>query len=250
MIFVYQNKAIHYEFFETDSTCPTIVLLHGWGGNCKSFTPIYSAFEGFNILSLDFWGFGESDEPSSDFTLFSYTDATFELISHLHLSDCILLGHSFGGRVAIVLAANHSDIVKGLVLIDAAGLKPRFSAKRAYKIGCYKCNKFLVKHRLRNAACLEKYGSSDYKKLSSNVRPVFNAIINQGLSEFAQQIHCKTLIVWGQNDKDTPLYMAKRLHRYVRNSNLCVVKNAGHFVYLDSSNIVIKCIKEFLNGFY
>ncbi len=239
-------KNLHYEYAKIDVNVPTIVLLHGWGGNYQSFLPIYSAFDGYNILSLDFCGFGKSDKPNPNFTIFSYAEVVASLLKHLNLTNVILVGHSFGGRVALILSESNKEIVKKLILIDSAGIKPRFSVKKTLKIFRYKFNKKLVEHNLRNVKCLEKFGSADYKMLSNDEKNVFSRVIKEDLSGFAKKIEQETLILWGENDKDTPLYMAKKLHKYIKSSKLFVVKSAEHFSYLDNPQIVIKIIKEFL----
>ncbi len=239
-------KNLHYEYTEVNVKAPTVVLLHGWGGNYQSFLSIYSAFEGFNILSLDFCGFGQSDKPTADFTIFSYAEIIASLLKHLNLTNAILVGHSFGGRVALILSETNRDVVKRLILIDSAGIKPRLSAKKTFKVFRYKVNKKLVAYNLRNAKCLEKYGSVDYKILSADEKRVFSSVVRQDLSHFAKKAVQETLIIWGEQDKDTPLYMAKKLHKYIKSSKLFVIKSAGHFSYLDSPQAVIKIIKEFL----
>jgi len=239
-------KNLHYEYTRVNAKAPTIVLLHGWGGNSQSFFPIYSAFDDFNILSLDFCGFGQSDKPTADFTIFSYAQIVSCLLKYFNLTNTILVGHSFGGRVALILGETDKEIVSKLILIDSAGIKPRFSAKRLLKIIKYKINKKLVDHNLRKGDCLEKYGSVDYKKLSSIEKQVFSKIVRQDLTNFAKSTTQDTLILWGEKDKDTPLYMAKRLHKFIKNSKLFVIKGAGHFSYLDNKQTTIKIIKEFL----
>ena len=240
------TKKLHYELYLTPNSTTTIVFLHGWGGNYQSFLPIYSAFNDFNILSIDFCGFGESDKPNANFTIFSYADVVKKLLGHLKLTKIILVGHSFGGRVAQILAVECKQIVDKIILIDSAGIKSRFSVKKVVRVLRYKFNKKLVNWHMKKAEILKKFGSLDYQKLSDEEKIVFTKIVNQDLGEYAKKIKQQTLIVWGEKDKDTPLYMAKKLHKYIKNSKLYVVKGAGHFSYLDNSQIVINIIKEFL----
>lgn len=239
-------KKLHYEYFFITENVATIVLLHGWGGNFQSFLPISSAFEGYNVLSVDFCGFGMSDKPNYDFTIFTYADVIVQLIRYLKLKEVILLGHSFGGRVAMILGNNNQINITKIILIDSAGIKPRFNLKKKFNILRYKINKKLVAINLKNKKCLQKFGSVDYKSLEENEKKVFLNIIKQDLSNFAKNIMQNTLIIWGEKDKDTPLYMAKKLHKYIKCSKLFVVKDAGHFSYIDDSLNVIKIIKEFL----
>lgn len=246
MIFSYLGKQLNYEYKKINANYKTVVLLHGWEGNLNSFMPIYSAFNNCNILSVDFWGFGQSDKPNADFSIFSYADTVFALIKVLKIDRCVIVGHSFGGRVALILSATAKETIDKLILIDSAGLKPKFSLKRYVKVKMFKLNKRLVKMRVKKEKCLNKYGSEDYKKLSDDEKLVFNRIINQDLTIYAKNVFAETLILWGEKDTDTPIYMAKRLHKYIKNSKLFIMKQAGHFSYVDCPNIVINLIKDFI----
>ena len=92
---------------------------------------------------------------------------------------------------------------------------------------------------------ISKYGSSDYKLLSTNIKKVFNEIVNQDLKDYCPLICAKTKIIFGENDKDTPIYMAKTLHKLIKNSHLCILPNAGHFSFLDSPLSVVKELSLF-----
>lgn len=158
-------------------------------------------------------------------TLQDYADGVEEIIKRYDMKEVILVGHSFGGRVAILLAS-YLKCVKGVVLVDSAGLKPRFSLKRFLRKADYKIRKFF---RLNTQKC----GSADYKKLDGNMRITFKNVVNQYLDCLLPKIECDTLIVWGRYDKETPLYMAKRLKRGIKSSGL-VILEGGHYSYLDS----------------
>ena len=181
-----------------------------------------------------------------DFDIYSYSNAVAELLKQLDLSNIVLVGHSFGGRVSIILASQLNDIVRKMILIDSAGLKPRNSIKKIHRKIKYKFAKFLVKINFKNKKSLEKYGSYDYRQLSNEEKKVFNRVVNEYLEKYLSSIKCQTLIVWGEKDKDTPLYMAKFLNKKITNSQLYVVKNSGHFAYVDEAKLVNKIIKEFL----
>jgi len=204
--------------------------LHGWGGSIDSFR---GAFEHFSLkyrcCALDFYGFGDSELPG-ELTLDDYAKGVEELIEHYSMRDVVLVGHSFGGRVAMLLAA-HSDKIKSIVLVDSAGLKPRFSVKRF-------CRK--LRYRLKKALKMDtsNCGSPDYKLLSGEMRSTFKNVVNFYLDSYLKDIKCDTLIIWGNRDRDTPPYMAKRLHRGIYNSGLIFLKG-GHYSYLD-------CYAQFL----
>ena len=105
----------------------------------------------------------------------------------------------------------------------------------------------MVKLKIVNKKILNRFGSSDYKALSSDEKQVFNRIIKQDLSYALKDITSSTLIIWGKLDKDTPLYMAKKLNKYIINSGLIVFENAGHYSYLDEATKSLLILKSFLN---
>ena len=246
MILDYNSKKMFYQFYNKNKT-QTVAFLHGWGGNHLSLTKLFNSFDNYNILTLDFFGFGQSDKPTKDFDVYTYADAVLKLINFLNLTNVSIVGHSFGGRIAIILASKQVNLINKIILIDSAGVRPRKSLIKSTKIMKYKFNKFLVKHKMRDKKVLDKYGSSDYKCLDDEQKIVFNKIINEDLTCYLNKITCDTLIIWGSNDKDTPLYMAKKINRNIKNSQLFVIKNATHFCYLEQTKVVNKIIKEFLS---
>ena len=245
MFFGYCDSKLYYDFFDNKKEM-TVVLLHGWGGNHQSLISLASAFANYNILTLDFFGFGLSDKVKENFDIYTYANAVIALTKFLQLKKICLVGHSFGGRVAIIFAGLEQSLVEKVILIDSAGIKPKYSFKKTFKRIFFKIQKFLVKNNVRNKACLTKYGSADYKALSSTEKVVFNKIINEDLSKYLEFMKQKTLIIWGEKDKDTPLYMARHLREKIKNSRLVILKGGSHFVYVEQTKFVIKCIKEFL----
>ena len=148
----------------------------------------------------------------------------------------IIVGHSFGGRIALILAAQ--GLCKKLVLTDAAGLKPRFSLRKKLKIAAYH-------RRVKCGKPLDGFGSVDYNNLDPKMRAVFVRIVNARLDRLLPFIKCKTLIFWGKDDRDTPPYMAKRLRRGIKNSEL-VFADGGHYAYVDSHFEFVNLLKSFV----
>ena len=96
---------INYDFKDINSDT-TIVLLHGWSQNIQMMEPVANKFKDkYNILSVDLAGFGESEEPDSSWSIYEYTDCLRELIESLKLKKVIIVGHSFGGRIALVYSS-------------------------------------------------------------------------------------------------------------------------------------------------
>ena len=117
---------------------PAILFLHGWGGSINSFLGVGKILAGFGffVVIVDFVGFGESEKPSEPKTVYSYADDVRALIEELGLTNLSVVGHSFGGRIAIILAS--IGLAKKLVLVDSAGVKPRRGLLYQIKIRRYK----------------------------------------------------------------------------------------------------------------
>lgn len=236
---------VEYEFFEGEKQ-HCIVFLHGFGGNLNNFSYFAKTFNnfGYSTLNINLTDFGFKSLPKF-FNIYNFAEVVFKLLKSLKIHSFTLIGHSFGGRISIILSSMYNG-VKNLVLVDSAGIKPRFSIKTKYKVIKYKAYKFLANKKIIKKDKLKKFGSSDYKNLSNNLKGVFNNIIQEDLTYLLKNIKCKTLIVFGSKDKDTPMYMAKKLHKCIIKSKLVIFKNAGHYCYVDESQKFINLVKSFL----
>ena len=93
---------------------------------------------------------------------------------------------------------------------------------------------------------VEKFGSSDYILLSPNMKRTFINIVKTHLDDYLEGVEARTLIIFGEDDKETPVYMAKRFKKKIKNSELFIMENSGHFCFLDNKYIFIKTLKNFL----
>ena len=215
-----------------------IVLLHGWGASSAAMDGVYRDLQchGRPVYALDFPGFGESDAPPDSWGVHDYADCVRHLLKAWNLSRPVLVGHSFGGRIAILLGA--SGEAGKLVLADAAGCKPRFSLKKRLAVARYK-------RAVRRGENTDGYGSPDYRALSPAMRKVFVRVVNTHLDAYLPKIQVPTLLFWGKNDADTPLYMAKRLQRTIKGSGLVVMEDAGHFAYAERHAVFCAALRSF-----
>ncbi|MFI3229735.1 MAG: alpha/beta hydrolase [Bacillota bacterium] len=217
-----------------------IIFLHGWGGNkdsmCNLSLPLQNEF---CTISVDLFGFGETEHPTYPLNVADYALAIVELITELQLKDVIIVGHSFGGRVAIYIAANYGFLVEKLILISSAGLIP----KRGLR---YKISTLNYKFRRKFNMPVDMCGSSDYRALSGNIKRTFVNVINYNQRDMLNHILCPTLILWGKLDRETPLYMAKIINKSIKKSELFVFGEGGHFVYIDCYSAVMLQLKAFI----
>lgn len=217
-----------------------LVLMHGWGCNSSTVASVAAvASESHKVYNIDFPGFGASDAPHQVWGVEEYAVALEEFINKLGLESPVLVGHSFGGRVAIVYASSHT--VDKLMLVDAAGVKPRRGFRYYSKVWSFKLYKHLARALLprgRAEAVIEKarrkHGSSDYAATADIMRRVFVKVVNEDLTPFMPKISAPTLLVWGEDDTATPMRDARIMNRLISGSGLVSFPGCGHYSFLDN----------------
>lgn len=189
------------------------------------------------VTLLDFAGFGESEEPNTVYGVPDYASDVVSLLKSLEIESATLVGHSFGGRVALEISAKYPQIVKRLALVDSAGLKPRRGLKYYFKVGLHKI--------LRKIGLKGLKGSSDYRILSPVMRETFKRVVNYDQTYLLNEIKCPTAIFWGDKDRDTPKYMAKKFNKYIADSSIFWLIG-GHFAYAEDSRKFISILGAFV----
>ena len=235
-----------------------LLILHGWGACINAMAPIWQFFKSSRkVYVLDFPGeSGESAEPPVAWGVPEYAEMTKLFIEQNKIEGCDVIAHSFGGRVTIYLASRYEKLFDKIILTDAAGVKPKRTFKqkvkaKMFKVGCAVIKTVLPKNKKDEvlAKYRDKHSSADYKALKSEkMRETFKKVINLDLTPDLKNIKNSTLLVWGENDKDTPLYMAEIMKSQIEDSGIVVIKNAGHFSYLDNSAQYCAVANSFLNS--
>ncbi len=229
-----------------------VVLLHGWGTNIQSMAVITDSLKAqHEVYSFDFPGFGLSTEPETVWDVYRYADFTESALKALNIVNPILLGHSFGGRISIILSSRMP--VSKLVLVDAAGIKPKRSFNYYQKVYTYKTFKNLAKtpglsylFKEFVADYSKKSGSSDYQNASPIMKGILSKVVNQDLRKHMSNISAPTLLIWGTHDFDTPLADAKIMEKLIPNSGLVTLAGAGHFSYLEQPARFLTILHHFL----
>lgn len=229
-----------------------VVLLHGWGSDISSFSRLERDLSaGFRVISLDLPGFGNSASPPGVWSLIDYCHLVEHFLKFLNLVHPVLIGHSFGGRISIVLGAK--GIAGKLILVNSAGVPSKKSLIYYCKVYFYKSAKFCLKilPAQLQARLLErlqqKFGSSDYRNAAPLLRQILVKVVNEDLSPLLPQIKVPTLLMWGDSDQTTPLYQAKIMEKRIPDSGLVVLKNAGHYCYLDKPQEFYTIVNHFLS---
>lgn len=220
-----------------------MVLLHGWGQNSKMMMPIGNAFKSiFKITIIDLPGFGDSEEPQEVLKISDYARVLYKLLTKLKIENPILVGHSFGGRVAISYTSKYK--VRKLVLL-ASPFEKRTN-KITFKQKCMKILKKLpLLNKLENWA-KNHMGSEDYRNASLMMRKILVETVNTDLTQEASSIQTPTLIIQGDNDSAVPLEEAKRLNELIKDSGLVIYENKTHYAYLEDINKTISVLDKFL----
>ena len=214
-----------------------VVLLHGWGQNIQMMDPLGKLLKNCRITILDLPGFGSSMEPSFAYNISDYASLLHEFLKELKIDNPILIGHSFGGRIAIYYASTYP--VSKLVLFGSPFIKRENDSLKLKVFKSLKKIKFL-----NNLAEVMKnhLGSEDYKNASGVMRQILVNTVNTDLSSNASKITCPTLLIWGNNDEAVPVSEAKKLESLIDDSAL-IVLNGTHYCYLENLNH-ISCILE------
>ncbi|MBZ2174169.1 alpha/beta hydrolase [Schnuerera sp. xch1] len=231
-----------------------VLVLHGWGARMVTILPIVNLLKhNFNVYALDLPGFGQSQEPKQAFNSKDYARVVKKFIDTMGIDKIILIGHSFGGKISIILSTHYPEIIEKIVLIDSAGLIPKRGLKYYLKVYAFKALKFLYKiiffwieDNMKIEKFYKKFGSTDYKDSTGIMRKILVNVVNEDLKPMLKDIQFPTLLIWGNEDTDTPLYMGKIMEREIQDSGLVILEGAGHYSYLDNFNEFSMILKAFL----
>jgi pimeloyl-ACP methyl ester carboxylesterase len=228
-----------------------IVILHGWGAHIEAVGTILAALDGgSDVIALDLPGFGESDPPPEAWDVDCYARFMIHFLDELGVERAHLVGHSHGGRVSIALAADEAERVGRLLLIDSAGIPPRRGWRYRRRVAVAKLGRVVGKagapgRRLQDRM-RSRVASRDYLEASEAMRGTFRAVIAADLTDRLPRITASTLLVWGDQDDETPLWMGQRMEELIPDAGLVVLEGAGHYSYADSPGRFRAVARQFL----
>lgn len=220
-----------------------VVLLHGWGQNIAMMKPIGDRLQkNHRITILDFPGFGESEEPKTALTVYDYCEILEELLKKLKVKKPVIMGHSFGGRIAIIYASRNE--VEKAVLFGSPCI--RKEVKPSLKLRMLKSLKKIPGINKLEGFAKNHMGSRDYKNASEIMKKILVNVVNEDLSECAKKINVPTLLIWGDRDTEAPVEDAKELEKIIPDAGLIVLPNSTHYAYLENLPQVINILNNFL----
>ena len=227
-----------------DQGSGTVVLFfHGWGAPVSTYRLLTDPLSAYcRVIAPDLPGFGGSEEPEEPWTVDRFVDFAIAFANALELREVTLMGHSFGGRMIIKLFSRPDNplIVKKVVLMDAAGIRPHHGPDYYIKVYSFKLAKWFfslpgVRNLFPDAVekARNKFGSSDYQKASPVMRQSMSLCIGEDLTSLLPHITASTLLIWGEKDTATPLSDGKLMEKHIPDAGLVTLEGCGHFAFAE-----------------
>ena len=211
---------------------PSVLALHGWRRDHRDFEAVLAP-PGIDAIALDLPGFGSAAAPEEVWGTPDYAEAVGAVLDEM-APGVVVLGHSFGGRVAVHLAARRPDQIAGLVLSGAplyrpagARSKPRLRFRMARGLAARG-----VIGQERMEALRQRYGSDDYRAASGVMRDILVRTLAEDYAAAIAAVRCPVELVWGDHDTAAPLATAEQLQRELPDAHLVVCPGAGHLTPL------------------
>ena len=220
-----------------------IVILHGWGHSGQMWDSFAAKFHGHKVLALDLPGFGKEKLISENWDIANHASWVVKKLQTKNIKNSILIGHSFGGKIATEIAINNPQLVNKLILIASPVLRrPSLSSKT--KIMVHKVAKRVLFRNAMNIFTNEEYKDAHKNKMGR----IFVNSVNYDASDRLGKIKVPTLIIWGESDRDAPLFIGKHMHEMIKGSKLEILKNTGHNLQLENPNILFGLVNNFINA--
>ena len=219
-----------------------ILLLHGWGQNIEMMKPLGDAFcDRFRVTIIDFPGFGQSEEPKEKWTIDKYSLMLEDFVKQTGIKKPIVMGHSFGGRVAIRFSSRNP--IEKLILFGSPCI--RTNEDLSLKVKILKKLKTLPGMNKFGEFMKQYIGSRDYKAASPIMRQTLVEVVNEDLSKYAREIEEPTLLIWGEQDTEAPVSEAQELEKIMMDAALIILPGT-HYAYLENLSRVITILNNFI----
>lgn len=247
---------IHYEL--SGSGSKRVVLLHGWGCDTTLMKPVADFLsQDMTVLSIDFPAHGQSGRPPEAWGVPEYAACTLDVLRQLNFLPCSVIAHSFGGRITLEMASADAALFEKIVLTGGAGLRDKPTEAGKKRAAEYQRLKRLVQaaKNMRIFGSLpdkmmeklrRKYGSKEYNALDDMMRQVFVKVVNHDQAALLPKIKQPTLLIWGDQDTATPLWMGQQMERDIPDAGLVVFEGGSHFAFLEQIQRFNQIIHVFL----
>lgn len=230
-----------------------VVLLHGWGTSAESLGAVAKTLEDrFRVYALDLPGFGWTPSAAAVWGTWEYASYVEAFMDRVNISVASLVGHSFGGRIALALAAQWPERVRNLILVASAGICPRRGPVYRVKVGAAKLAKRFFSLPIWGrmgervvAKVYQRVGSRDYRA-AGPLRATLVKVVGEDLRSILPSVRVPTLIIWGDRDQEVPFSSMEIMARGIQDSRLEVLEGADHFPFVDRPDRFGQLVREFL----
>ncbi|HEX6220474.1 MAG TPA: alpha/beta hydrolase [Acidimicrobiia bacterium] len=235
----FADGALFAEVYGSGS--PTVLALHGWGRRGNDFA---GALDGLSGIAPDLPGFGASPVPDEVIGADAYADIVAQILDSFDRPP-VLVGHSFGGRIAVCMAAKHPDKVGDLVLTGAPLIRLE-TGRRPPAV--YRLVRWLNSIGVISDEQMErqkkKRGSADYRAADGVMRDILVKVVNESYEGQLGRIEGRVHLLWGADDREVPVSVAEAASALLEDSKLEVLPGVGHFVPLEAPGDLRRVIDE------
>ncbi len=233
----------------------SILILHGWGLSGEKYQPLQELLQkkGYLVCAPDLPGFGKSETPQKPFNVENYTQFLLTYIEKNRIHLPIVIGHSFGGRVALRFAEMHPNKIKALILTGTPGFTPIPKHKLALFILLAKIGKTLFS--LPPLSLFQDFirrwyyyavGAKDFFRAEGTMRETFKRVVRQDLVSSMETLTIPCLLIWGEYDIIVPISIAEKMKRVMPQSELIVIPEADHGVPFKEPQVFLQYITRFI----
>ena len=224
---------------------PWLLALHGWRRTHADFGRLLDGERPLDAVAVDLPGFGATPAPPEPWGSADYAAALDGLLDGL-APRAVVLGHSFGGRVAAQLTARRPDRVAALVLTGVPLLRPAGPGRRPprpYRVARWLHARGVLDER-RMERYRQRYGSADYRAASGVMRQVLVRVVNESYEEQLAAIRCPVELVWADDDTEAPIDVARRAAGLLSDATLSVCPGAGHLTPLTAPDALRAAVER------
>ncbi len=239
------NGLLTYYEAHGDMSKPCLLVLHGWQRSSRDWKHVAETLSSsYYVILLDLPGFGGTAHPQATFGTYDYADFVEAFTKKLEINTFSLMGHSFGGRVGIVIGSK-TTLLKKLILVDSAGtekMHPLYKLLLSLIKPLFKVLPKPIVNRLKMLI-----SSTDYLK-AGEMKEIFKKVIAEDLSHLLDDINVPTLVIWGNEDKILPVSTTKLFRKRIKDCRVRIVWGAGHHPHVEKEEVFVEIVTEFLNA--
>jgi pimeloyl-ACP methyl ester carboxylesterase len=240
---------------DIDKKKSTILLMHGSGLThiVWSLHEQFYASQGFNVLSVDLPGHGNSEGPSLK-SIEKISDWIKSLMLKINIEKIIIVGHSQGGLVGIDFASRYPELIEKIVLVANSYKMPvNQDLIDLAEAGDEKAVLLMMKWGYEGSKAF--IGGNPVKKIINSARDIrevlavdLNACNNYKNGENAiKKINCPTLCIFGDLDKMVPVKVGLKMSEQITNLETKIISDCGHMIIFEKAFEMRKLVKEFIN---